>query len=171
MLKGITTAKADQLGEGTHHSRSRKVRLSGFAYHSIIDTYQLLQRRKSATKPRDESTPSGRTAAESVRNLLKKSAKYSKRINYDALKDLFVDDDNPNINLDEKDDLYSMDDKAEDGVIIEEAGGGVGSQKPSHSASQSDFPGAAHNEEDDESEKGDTEDPDVGWDEVYEQEV
>ncbi|KAF8446219.1 cyclin-like protein [Boletus edulis BED1] len=129
-------------------------------------------RRKSITKPRDESTPSGRTAAESVRNLLKKNAKYSKRINYDALKDLFVDGNNPNINLDEKGELYSMDDKTEDGVIVEEGGGGVGSQQNSlESISRNDFLETAHDGEEDESEKGDTEDPFVGWDEVYEQEV
>ncbi|KAF8559363.1 BRF1-domain-containing protein [Imleria badia] len=150
-LEGVA-AKTDQLEEGTQHPRSRK-------------------RRKSITKPRDESTPSGRTAAESVRNLLKKNAKYSKRINYDALKDLFVDGGNPNINLDEKGDLYSMDDKTEEAVIVEEGGGGVGSQKSSRSASRNDFPSAAHDGDEDESEKGDTEDPYVGWDEVYEQEI
>ncbi|KAG6371687.1 BRF1-domain-containing protein [Boletus reticuloceps] len=151
-LEGIA-AKTDQLEEGIHHPRSRK-------------------RRKSITKPRDESTPSGRTAAESVRNLLKKNAKYSKRINYDALKDLFVDGDNPNINLDEKGELYSMDDKTEDGVIVEEGGGGVGSQQNSlQSISRNDFLDTAHDGEEDESEKGDTEDPYVGWDEFYEQEV
>ncbi|KAG2002253.1 transcription initiation factor IIB, variant 3 [Coprinopsis cinerea AmutBmut pab1-1] len=49
------------------------------------------KRRKTNNKPRDASTPAGGTAAESVRNLIKKNPKYSKRINYDALKDLFVD--------------------------------------------------------------------------------
>ncbi|KAN0100867.1 Cyclin-like protein [Tylopilus felleus] len=150
-LEGIA-AKADQLEGGAQPPRSRK-------------------RRKSVTKPRDESTASGRTAAESVRNLLKKNTKYSKRINYDALKDLFVDGGNPDINLDEKGDLYSMDDKTEDGVIVEEEGGGVGSQKSSRSVSRNDIPSAAQDEEEDESEKGDTEEPFVSWDEVYEQEM
>lgn len=131
---------------------------------------QFFQRRKNLTKPRDESTSSGRTAAESVRNLLKKNAKYSKRINYDALKNLFVDGGDQNIDLDEKDDLYSMDDKTEESVIVEESGGGVGNQKSPWAASQDDLPNAAHDGED-ESEKGDDEDPYVGWDEVYEQEV
>lgn len=138
----------------------------------FLSCFISFQRRKSIAKPRDESTPSGRTAAESVRNLLKKNAKYSKRINYDALKDLFVDGGNPNINLDEKSDLYSIDDKTEEGVIVEEGGGGVGSQQsPRRSASRNDFPSAAHDGDEDESDKGDTEDPFVGWDEVYEQEV
>ncbi|KAI0036367.1 cyclin-like protein, partial [Vararia minispora EC-137] len=53
----------------------------------------FLLRRKSTNKPRDASTPHGSTAAESVRNLLKKSSKYSKRINYDALKGIFADED------------------------------------------------------------------------------
>ena len=85
----------------------------------------LIQRRKTSNKPRDASTPSGSTAAESVRNLIKKNPKYSKRINYDALKDLFVDVD------DEKDDdaLYTIDsgDADADGMeVIEEEGGAVG---------------------------------------------
>lgn len=64
-----------------------------------------------------------------------------------------------------------MDDKTES-VIVEEGGGGVGSQKSSRSASRNlNFPNAAHDGEEDESEKGDHEDPYVGWDEVYEQEV
>ncbi|EDR03383.1 uncharacterized protein LACBIDRAFT_143618, partial [Laccaria bicolor S238N-H82] len=50
---------------------------------------QGLSRRKGNNKPRDASTAAGGTTAESVRNLLKKNPKYSKRINYDALKDLF----------------------------------------------------------------------------------
>ncbi|KAJ2924283.1 hypothetical protein H1R20_g12815, partial [Candolleomyces eurysporus] len=49
------------------------------------------KRRKTTTKPRDASTAAGGSAAESVRNLIKKNPKYSKRINYEALKDLFVD--------------------------------------------------------------------------------
>ncbi|KAF5318909.1 hypothetical protein D9611_013659 [Ephemerocybe angulata] len=52
------------------------------------------KRRKTTNKPRDASTAAGGSAAESVRNLIKKNPKYSKRINYDALKDLFVDGQN-----------------------------------------------------------------------------
>lgn len=40
-------------------------------------------------KPRDTSTPHGTTAAESVRNLLKKNPKYSKKINYAVLDQFF----------------------------------------------------------------------------------
>ncbi|KAG9314612.1 BRF1-domain-containing protein [Chiua virens] len=149
-LEGVA-AKANQFTEGTQ-PRSRK-------------------RRKTVAKPRDESTPSGKTAAESVRNLLKKNAKYSKRINYDALKDLFVDGANPNINLDEKDDLYSMDDKTEDAMIVEEGGGGGVANQISSRTAKSDFPDAAQDGDDDESEKGDNEESYVGWDDVYEQEI
>ncbi|KAF8648464.1 hypothetical protein AX16_006267 [Volvariella volvacea WC 439] len=49
------------------------------------------KKRKTTIKSRDATTPHGTTAAESVRDLLKKIPKYSKRINYDALKDLFAD--------------------------------------------------------------------------------
>lgn len=114
------------------------------------------KRRKTGTKPRDDSMPSGNTAAESVRNLIKKNPKYSKRINYDALKDLFVD--GPQVpSLDDKDNLYTMDDKSD--------GEGIGSQQPT--------PRLEHIEEgeDDESEKGDDHITDVGWEEAYEQEV
>ncbi|OJT08769.1 hypothetical protein TRAPUB_335, partial [Trametes pubescens] len=48
-------------------------------------------RRKTNNKPRDASTSHGSTAAESVRNLIKKKPKYSKRVNYNALKDVFTD--------------------------------------------------------------------------------
>jgi len=101
------------------------------------------KKRRTSNKPRDTSTPSGSTAAESVRNLIKKNPKYSKRINYDALKDLFVDSNTPPsfsqslkaISDDkDEDDLYTMemDDKSDDEgappVIIEEAGAVAASQ-------------------------------------------
>ncbi|KAF9229608.1 BRF1-domain-containing protein [Gyrodon lividus] len=150
-LEGIA-AKGEQIENGAPQPKSRK-------------------RRKTTTKPRDESTPSGSTAAESVRNLLKKNPKYSKRINYNALKDLFVDGRGPIPDLDEKDDLYSIDDKTEgDDVIVEEGGGGVGSQKPLQPPSRIKCPDADHDEDEDISEKGDNEVPDLGW-EGYEQEV
>jgi hypothetical protein len=83
-----------------------------------------------------------------VRNLIKKNPRYSKRINYDALKDLFVDGTMGGVSLgvDDKDDdgLYTIgvDDKGEDEegeagmeVVVEEAGsvagvvrGGVGGE-------------------------------------------
>lgn len=65
-----------------------------------------------------------------------------------------------------------MDDKTE-GIIVEE-GGGVGEQKPVWAASRDGTSNAVHGGEEDESEKGDDEDPyaTVGqWDEIYEQEV
>ncbi|KXN83170.1 Transcription factor IIIB 60 kDa subunit [Leucoagaricus sp. SymC.cos] len=95
------------------------------------------RKKRRTNKPRDTTTPSGSTAAESVRNLIKKNPKYSKRINYDALKDLFVDNTTPPsfsqslkaISDDkDEDDLYTMgaDDKSDDEgtplVIIQEAG-------------------------------------------------
>lgn len=66
-----------------------------------------------------------------------------------------------------------MEDKMEEGAIVEEpGGGGVASQKTSQPASRNhNFPNAVHDREEDESEKGDNEDPYVGWDEAYEQEV
>lgn len=78
------------------------------------ETKKTRKRRKSNNKPRDASTPSGNTAAESVKNLLKKSSKYSKRINYDALKGLFSEDGTSKT----EDKLYTFDDDKED----EEAG-------------------------------------------------
>ena len=60
--------------------------------HDTQPSFYFLQRRKT-NKARDGTTPHGATAAESVRNLIKKNPKYSKRINYDALKDLFTDAD------------------------------------------------------------------------------
>ncbi|KAI0825355.1 hypothetical protein BC628DRAFT_1374738 [Trametes gibbosa] len=112
------------------------------------------KRRKTNNKPRDASTPHGSTAAESVRNLIKKNPKYSKRINYNALKDLFTNE-GPSFQMpvgDEDDDdgkddgLYTLDDK-EDGegmLIVEEpGGGGVGQARPAKSRSGSLVPGAA----------------------------
>ncbi|KZV70104.1 cyclin-like protein [Peniophora sp. CONT] len=78
------------------------------------ETKKTRKRRKSASKPRDASTPSGNTAAESVKNLLKKSSKYSKRINYDALKGLFSEDGAGKT----EDKLYTFEDDKEE----EEAG-------------------------------------------------
>jgi transcription factor IIIB subunit 2 len=136
----------------------------------------VLQRRKTSNKPRDASTPSGSTAAESVRNLIKKNPKYSKRINYDALKDLFVEAD------DEKDnDLYTMDSRddmdANGMEIVEEEGGAVGTAAGKAKAKITDGEATDGNMDDEDadgeeegSEKGD-EVIDTGWDDVYEQEV
>ncbi|KAI6045085.1 BRF1-domain-containing protein [Pisolithus marmoratus] len=142
--------KEEQLQSGAVQSKSRK-------------------RRKTSMKPRDESTPPASTAAESVRNLIKKNPKYSKRINYDALKDLFADGSNSNPALNEKDDLYSIDDKADDSaVVIEEGDGGVGIQKL-----RTRYPSPDADTEhlgDEDSEKGD-EVPTLGWEDAYQQEV
>ncbi|KAH8091793.1 BRF1-domain-containing protein [Cristinia sonorae] len=104
------------------------------------------RKRRKTTKTRDGTTTSGATAAESVRNLIKKNPKYSKRINYDALKDLFTDVD-PNAPLikmshtptparefEDGDDggetdhgsVYPMSDVEGVNVVVEEGGGGVG---------------------------------------------
>ena len=76
--------------------KSRKVCSRRVAYAkkqqlSLIHFFSKLsqQRRKTSTKPRDISTPHGTTAAESVRNLLKKNPKYSKKINYAVLDQFF----------------------------------------------------------------------------------
>lgn len=65
-----------------------------------------------------------------MRNLIKKNPRYSKRINYDALRDLFDGDaPTPDQKIDPDDDMYTLDpDKLDDeeGVVIEEGGGGVG---------------------------------------------
>jgi transcription factor IIIB 90 kDa subunit len=104
-----------------------------------------------------------------VRNLIKKNPKYSKRINYDALKDLFVDGG------DEKDDngLYTIDDKSdgEEMLVIEEEGGGVGlavGEPPRPGEGEEDADGDVDPDVDG-SEKGD--EVEVGWEDAYEQEV
>ncbi|CDO70998.1 hypothetical protein BN946_scf184844.g2 [Trametes cinnabarina] len=156
------------------------------------------KRRKTNNKPRDASTPTGATAAESVRNLIKKNPKYSKRINYNALKDLFTDDSGPSFRMpadedgkDDDEELYTIDDKdeGEGMLIVEEAGGGVGQiprakaksrsaslVPPAAAAATADgLPDAvededAEGEEDVEEGGSDKDDTYAEWD-VYEQEV
>ncbi|KAI0718149.1 hypothetical protein C8T65DRAFT_706864 [Cerioporus squamosus] len=139
------------------------------------------KRRKTNNKPRDASTPHGSTAAESVRNLIKKNPRYSKKINYNALKDLFTDDgasfQMPTGDDDKDDDghLYTMDDKDDgEGMLIveEEGGGGVGQVRGAKSRSASLVPGRGDDEEDAEGEEDVEEKDDTygEWD-VYEQEV
>ncbi|RPD56613.1 BRF1-domain-containing protein [Lentinus tigrinus ALCF2SS1-7] len=111
------------------------------------------KRRKTNNKPRDASTPHGSTAAESVRNLIKKNPKYSKKINYNALKELFTNEGSsfqlPTGDDDKEDEghLYTMDDKDDgEGMLIveEEGGGGVGQTRPAtKSRSASLVPGAS----------------------------
>jgi transcription factor IIIB subunit 2 len=119
------------------------------------------QRRKPAAKPRDASTPHGSTAAESVRTLLKQNARYSKRINYDALKDLFTDEKEE----EEGSMLYTIDDKE----IVEEGGGRIGRH-----AGLIDTGGLQADPDDVDdgggSDKGDDY-GDGGWEDTYEQEV
>jgi transcription factor IIIB 90 kDa subunit len=134
-----------------------------------IDIF-FFQRRKTNVRSQDADNTQASSAAESVRNLMKKNPKYSKRINYDALKDLFVDGG------DEKDDqqLYTMDEKSdgEGMLIIEEDGGGVGLAavqtfgKPRDVAEDGEVDLDA---EADGSDKGD--DIEVSWEDAYEQEV
>lgn len=125
------------------------------------------QRRKPAAKPRDATTPHGNTAAESVRTLLKQNARYSKRINYDALKDLFTNE------KDEDDDgtLYTIDNKEEDAMsmVVEEGGGRIGGQAGLVDPGLLQ-PDADDGEDGDGSDKGDDY-GDVGWEDTYEQEV
>lgn len=113
--------------------------------------------------------------------MIKKNPKYSKRINYDALKDLFVDAG------DEKDNatLYTIEPQTSVGEggegigmeVIEEEGGAVGVgavHTETKIVGGEDMDANADDEdaygEEDASEKGD----DVinpGWEDVYEQEV
>ncbi|KAF8170681.1 hypothetical protein K438DRAFT_1729577 [Mycena galopus ATCC 62051] len=143
------------------------------------------KRRKTneSTAPRDTANPTGNTAAESVKSLLNKSHKYSKRINYDALRHLLVEGPN----LDDKSDeqLYTLDDKS-DGegagmLVIEEAPGTVVSAPPKPKPKRT--PGIAAParaavgnvepdvDEDMDPEEGSDKGEDVGWEEAYEQEV
>ncbi|KAG6901197.1 hypothetical protein C0995_015480 [Termitomyces sp. Mi166 len=153
-------------------------------------TTKSRKRRKTNNKPRDATTPHGNTAAESVRNLLKKNPKYSKRINYDALKDLFVEGGGPpsiaaKMGLgEEKDeaDLYTFgDDKDEDGigmVIIEEELGSV-AVTPASSVPPRKIPGAESGEnvdadvdaDADADEGSDYGGAEGGWEDAYEQEI
>lgn len=152
----------------------------------------------NTNKPRDASTAHGRTAAESVRALLKKNPRYSKRINYEALRELFDTGPGPSAGGaavrkegeaeaegDGGTSLYFMDKEEEDDgmlVVVEEPGAfvpgsvpppgaGAGGSRRARSVS-----GRVDGEGD---EDGDEEDGDEGegegevypeWD-AYEQEV
>ncbi|KAF7980980.1 hypothetical protein HWV62_35786 [Athelia sp. TMB] len=143
-------AKGEQAESGNGNTKTRK-------------------RRKTSNKPRDASTASGSTTAESVRNLIKKNPKYSKRINYNALKDLFVD-------TDEKDPddatMFTMEEE-----VIEE-GGAVGVRRATtadqvRSAGHT-TDGVMDDEDADGEEEGSDKGDDIvdaGWEDVYEQEV
>ncbi|EIN10033.1 cyclin-like protein [Punctularia strigosozonata HHB-11173 SS5] len=132
-LQGLDEEELDQFIMTEEEVKIRErvwVELNKDYLEAIAGTYSI--RRKANNKPRDASTPHGSTAAESARNLVKKNPKFSKRINYDALKDLFIDEDNK---LDiafaegrENDNLYTMpgEEDAEGMEVVEEEGGGVG---------------------------------------------
>ncbi|KAJ7159849.1 BRF1-domain-containing protein [Mycena crocata] len=137
------------------------------------------RKQNDSNAPRDTANPTGTTAAESVRNLITKNHKYSKRINYDALRHLLVE--GPNLDDKGDDELFTMDDKS-DGegmgmVVIEEAPGTVVSVPPPKPRAKkvSDLAGRgnaeADGDDDMDAEEGSDKGEDVGWDEGYEQEV
>jgi transcription factor IIIB 90 kDa subunit len=138
----------------------------------------LFQRRKANNKPRDATDPTGSTAAESVRTLLKKNPKYSKRINYDALKGLF--EDGAAEVEEDKDDgvIYGLSDADKsDGdtmVVDEDAREALPppmpliSRKPSAQAQSIVVEELGGDYNDMESEKGDEY---VAWDDPFEQEA
>lgn len=125
-----------------------------------------LQRRKPAMKPRDASTPHGSTAAESVRTLLKQNARYSKRINYDALKDLFTDEKDGDM-------LYTLDEKDEDQnvVVVEEGGGRVGGHATPRLIDAGDLQPDLDDADDAEGSDKGGDYGDAVWEDTYEQEV
>ncbi|OCB90256.1 hypothetical protein A7U60_g2546 [Sanghuangporus baumii] len=156
-----------------------------------VEETKARKRRKTVSKPRDASTPAGSTAIESVQSMVKTSTKYSRKINYEALQNLFASDTNVSnlvppaeVDLDEKEDyMYTFDDKS-DGenmtVVVEEGGGGVGvaakasspkgdtSLKGLQAVSEPEGEEDGEGEEIELSEKGDEE---YAWDEEYQQEV
>lgn len=117
-----------------------------------------------------------------MRNLIKKNPKYSKRINYDALKDLFVDGSEirapgPPIDFDDKDDadLYTMDDKS-DGegmgmVVIEEPGNVSVAPTPPVAGARKEPLFVPHEGDDDDVDGDGDADDAGGWEDGYEQEV
>ncbi len=157
-------------------------------YRHYFLTDHFFQRRKTSNKPRDSTTAAGDTTAESVQNLIKKNPKYSKRINYEALKDLFVDNGSISANVaedDDKDDnaLIMMDDDKSDGeglsmrtIIVEEEPGAVVSKPLSDSEGRGTKKKGvlALEEEMNIYEEGSDEEKDdnaFGWENAYEQEV
>jgi transcription factor IIIB 90 kDa subunit len=129
--------------------------------------------------------PHASTAAESVRNLLRKNPKYSKRINYDALKDLFVDEGALRPTLmriglgeDEKgeDGMFGidMDDKGEvqTAGLFSNGGDDDDGKPPASSEDQRVEPPVLYDADgdgDEDSEMGEEIIP--GWEDAYEQEV
>ena len=149
--------------------KSRKVRSSRHFVraknNSSCSSSENSQRRKTTGKPRDTSTPHGTTAAESVRNLLKKNPRYSKKINYAVLDQFFKPEKSSTPDGEEgeeeegKDEagLYRIDEKddGEGEEVVEEGG--------EYQAPLRDNP-----DYEDEEDKQD----DYGsWEDVFEQEV
>jgi len=142
----------------------------------------IVQRRR---KPRDTATPSGSTVAESVRNLIKKNPKYSKRINYDALKDLFVDNvtapplsQSLNTITEDKDEenLIIMDDKSDEDettplVIIQEDVGAVASSSMPKANMRLLNDDDLEIASDDDKYDDEKYDDDGDWEDMYEQEI
>ena len=95
-----------------------------------------------------------------MRTLLKQNARYSKRINYDALKDLFDEKDEEDGSM-----LYTIEGKE----VVEEGGGRIGGHAGLIDAGELQ-PDPEYADDGDGSEKGD--DYGVGdWEDTYEQEV
>ena len=152
--------------------KNRKVRPPRYFNHTRKRFSSLLhdfQRRKTSTKPRDTSTPHGTTAAESVRNLLKKNPKYSKKINYAVLDQFFKpeksstpDDEDEQAGEEGMEEglLYQMDGMGKDdgeGEEVVEEGGEYRTPLRANAEYEDD-------EDDKPEEYG-------GWEEVFEQEV
>ncbi|KAF8345136.1 BRF1-domain-containing protein [Amanita rubescens] len=141
------------------------------------------RKRRKTAKPRDATTPSGATVTESVQNLVKKNLKYSRRINYNALKELFVDSgglpslaETMTTGMDEKDDteLIQMEDgkgDTEPQLIVEE--GTVGVVSAVSTGAASDARKRAYDDEDGEGESDDEKDEPMNyaWEDAYEQEI
>ncbi|PPQ97695.1 hypothetical protein CVT26_001878 [Gymnopilus dilepis] len=143
------------------------------------------KRRKTNHKPRDASSAAGETAADSVRNLIKKNPKYSKRINYDALKNLFIESGgSPSIAAkmttgdDDKDEaeLYTFDDDKtdQDGptVIVEEEPGTVSLKPVEEPIKPRKKDILSRGDVDmDEEESDEDKDDGIDWEDAYEQEL
>ena len=156
----LAKAEIAENPEGKEIKNRKVCPLRCFDCTRILTPYKFLQRRKTSTKPRDASTPHGTTAAESVRNLLKKNPKYSKKINYAVLDQFFKREKSSTPeNEDEEVDLHRIDgiQKDDEGEEVIEEGGEY--QTPLRA--NLDF-------EDDEDDK-----PEEygGWEDVFEQEV
>jgi len=146
----------------------------------------ITQRRKTNNKPRDASNPTGDTAADSLRHLVKKNPKFSRRLNYDHLKELIDGGHSPSISNtaidDDKDeaDLFTMDDDKSDGegvinpaMIVEEEPGTVVSRAPTESTTRRKNPSLPPEDVDidDEGSEEEKDDDLLGWEDAYEQEV